>query len=182
VQCYNEMHMEHDHHIHEIHLDEGVEESKREYLKFAGVLGGILVVSLILGWARGWELERFLSDFMAVFFVTFAAFKFINMENFAVAYRGYDVIAKRLPVWGYIYPFVEGVLGVAYLLLDNSNLLNVVTLVITGVGAVGVYKELTNKSNIMCACLGTIIRLPLSKVSLVEDVGMFAMAVMMLLL
>lgn len=174
--------MDHDHHIHEVHLDEGVEESPREYLKFAGVIGGILGISLILGWARGWELERFLSDFMAVFFMTFATFKFINLENFAAAYSGYDVIAKRLPQWGYLYPFVEGILGISYLLLDNSNLLNVATLVITGIGSIGVFKELANKSNIMCACLGTVIRLPLSKVSLVEDVGMFGMAIFMLIL
>lgn len=172
--------MEHDDHIHEIHLDDGVEESLREYLKFGGVIGGILAVSLVLGWARGWELERFLSDFMAVFFMTFAAFKFVDLDNFAGAYRGYDIIAKRLPLWAYAYPFVEGILGVSYLLLDNSNLLNLVTLTIMGVGIIGVYKELTNKSNIMCACLGTIIKLPLSKVSLAENASMFVMAAFML--
>lgn len=58
-----------------IHLDAGVEESAREYKKLAGVFAGILGVTLILGWARGFELQRFMGDFMAVFFITFAAFK-----------------------------------------------------------------------------------------------------------
>ncbi len=174
------MHDEHE--IHHIHLDEGVEESPQEYKKFAGVVGLILAISLLLGWARGWGLERFLSDFMAVFFISFAAFKFINMENFVGAFRGYDVIAKRFVFWAYAYPFVEGTLGVAYLLFDNSNTLNVITILITGIGALGVWKELRNESNIMCACLGTFIKLPLSKVSLVEDFGMFAMALLMFLL
>lgn len=174
--------MHDDDHVHHIHLDEGVEESPREYKKFAGVIGGILAVSLLLGWARGWELERFFSDFMAVFFITFAAFKFINMENFVGAYIGYDIIARRFALWAYAYPFIEGVLGVAYLLFDNSNTLNLITLLITGVGAIGVWKELRNKSNIMCACLGTVIKLPLSKVSFIEDFGMFAMAALMLIL
>ncbi len=174
--------MEDSEHIHHIHLDEGVETTPREYAKFAGVIGGILVVSLVLAWARGWGVERFLSDFMAVFFMTFAAFKFVNLENFVGAYRGYDIIAKRFRLWAYAYPFIEGMLGIFYLLLDNSNLLNGITLVIMGIGTVGVWKELNNKSNIMCACLGNIIKLPLSKVSLVEDVGMFIMAALMLLL
>lgn len=174
--------MQHDEHIHEIHLDEGTEESPREYQKLAGVIGGILAISLLLGWARGWELERFLSDFMAVFFITFAAFKFVNMENFVGAYRGYDLIARRFGLWAYAYPFIEGILGVAYLLLDNSNMLNVVTMIITGVGAIGVWQELRNKSNIMCACLGTVIKLPLSRVSFIEDFGMFGMALLMFVL
>lgn len=165
-----------------IHLDAGVEESAREYRKLAAILFGILGLALILGWARGFSLERFLGDFMAVFFITFAAFKFANLENFAITYRGYDVIARRFPAWAFMYPFIEGGLGVAYLMLDDSMDLNVVTLLLTGIAAIGVIKELSNKSNIMCACLGTIIRLPLSKVSLVEDVAMFAMAATMLLI
>lgn len=171
-----------DNDIHEVHLDEGTDESPREYLKFGGIIGGIFLVSLVLGWARGWELERFLSDFMAVFFVTFAAFKFINLDEFASAYRGYDLIAKKLPIWAYSYPFIEGFLGISYLLLDNSNLLNIVTLIFTGIGSVGVYIELSNKSNVMCACLGRAIKLPLSKVSLIEGLSMFVMASFMLVL
>jgi len=171
-----------DEHIHHVHLDEGVEESSREYMKFAGVIGGILAVTLLLGWARGWELERFFSNFMAVFFITFAAFKFVNLENFAGAYQGYDIIARRFPAWAYAYPFIEGILGVSYLLLDKSNLLNIITMIIMAVGATGVIRELRNKSNIMCACLGTVIKLPLSKVSFVEDFGMFAMASVMILI
>lgn len=174
--------MHDDDHIHHIHLDDGVEESPREYKKFAGVIAGILAVSLFLGWARGWQVERFFSDFMAVFLITFSAFKFANLENFVGAYQSYDVVAKRYPVWAYAFPFIEGLLGVLYLILFDSNVLNLATMLITGVGAVGVVNELRNKSNIMCACLGTIIRLPLSKVSFVEDFGMFFMAAAMLFL
>ena len=168
--------------VHHIHLDADIEESPREYMKLAGVIGGILLLTIFLAWARGFELERFMSDFMAVFFITFACFKLFNIDEFVAAYRGYDIIAKRLRPWAYAIPFVEGALGLFYLLLNDSTLLNVVTMLITGVGAYGVWQELKNKSNIMCACLGTIIKLPLSKVSLVEDVGMFLMATVMLII
>ena len=164
-----------------IHLGHQTEESKREYIKFGAVIAGILLISTIVSVARGLALERFLEDFMAVFFVTFATFKFINLEEFSVTYQSYDVIAKRFPLWGYAFPFMECILGVSYLLWDQSNILNGLTLLITGVAAIGVYKELHNKSNIMCACLGKVIKLPLSKVSLVEDVAMFAMAAFMIL-
>lgn len=167
---------------HQGHVEHQAIENKSEYKKLSMVLGIILLISLLLVWARGWSLERFMSDFMAVFFITFASFKFANLEEFALTYRGYDVIAKRITLWAYAYPFVEVVLGIAYLLLDNSTGLNLLTMLVMGVGAVGVFKELAKKSDIMCACLGNVIRLPLSKVSLLEDAGMFAMAAAMLLL
>lgn len=174
------MHDEHEE--HHVHLGHETDESPREYKKLAAVFGGILVMSLFLAWARGFALERFLSDFMAVFFITFAAFKLYAIDDFVAAFRGYDIIAKRLRPYAYAYPFIEGLLGLLYLLLNNSFSLNLVTIVFTGVSAIGVMQELKNKSNIMCACLGTIIKLPLSKVSLIENLSMFVMAVIMILL
>lgn len=174
------MHDEHE--VHHVHLGAGVEESPREYKKLAGVIGGIFLMALFLAWARGFEIDRFMSDFMAVFFITFASFKLFSMEDFVAAYRSYDVIAKNLRPWAYVFPFVEGALGLFYLLLTDNLTLNLITMVVTAVGAFGVRQELKNKSNIMCACLGSIIRLPLSKVSLVENVTMFVMAAMMIIL
>jgi hypothetical protein len=172
--------MEHDHPGHATTIRPL--ESPREYAKFVAVIIGITGLSVLLTSWRAWTLRQFLNDFMAVFFITFATFKFINLEMFAVTYRGYDIIAKRFRLWGYLFPLVEIVLGFAYLLTNKNTSLNVVTLLITGVAAVGVLQELTKKSNIVCACLGTVIRLPLSKISFVEDFLMFAMAAAMLII
>lgn len=174
-------HSQHEHDAH-IHLGHETEESRREYLKFASVIAGIVLLTTLLAWARGFSLERFIEDFMAVFFITFAAFKFVNLEEFSTTYQSYDIIARRFPLWGYAFPFIEGILGVAYLLYDQNNFLNGIVLLVTGTAALGVYQELRNKSNIMCACLGRVIKLPLSKVSFVEDTAMFLMAGLMLLL
>ncbi len=164
-----------------VHLGHETEESKKEYLKFAGVIGGIFVTAVFLAWARGFELHRFMGDFMAVFFIVFATFKFVNLEMFSVTYQSYDIIAKRFPIWGYAFPFIEGILGVAYLLFDQNQTLNLITMLVTGTAAIGVFKEVRNKSNIMCACLGNIIKLPQSKVSFIEDFVMFSMALAMIL-
>lgn len=174
-------HKQHDHDAH-IHIGHETEENRKEYLKFAAVIAGITITSIFLAWARGFSLERFLSDFMAVFFIVFATFKFLNVEEFSVTYQSYDVIAKRFPIWGYAFPFIEGALGLTYLIINQSLFLNIATLLLTGTAAIGVFKELQNKSNIMCACLGKVIKLPLSKVSLVEDVAMFAMAAVMIVI
>ena len=36
------------------------------------------------------------------------------LRGFADAYRTYDVVARRVPAYGYVYPFVELLLGAAY--------------------------------------------------------------------
>jgi hypothetical protein len=157
-------------------------ENLGEYRKFALVILAILVFSSILTWLRGWELGIFMSDFMAVFFITFAGFKFANLEMFVMHYKTYDILAQKLWFWGYAFPFIEGMLGIAYLLSPDSNLVNLTAMLITGTAGVGVWKELQNRSEIMCACLGNIIRLPLSKVSFIEDAAMFTMALIMILI
>ncbi|HTE22341.1 MAG TPA: MauE/DoxX family redox-associated membrane protein [Candidatus Limnocylindria bacterium] len=157
-------------------------ESREEYKKLGYVLLGILIVSSMLTFIRGIELDRFLADFMAVFFITFAAFKFYDLEGFAHAYRSYDILAKRIRPWGYIFPFIEAFMGFWYLLSDGPNNLNVLAMAVTGTAAVGVFKEVKRKSRFHCACLGTFIRLPLSRVSLIENVTMFVMAAAMLVI
>jgi hypothetical protein len=170
---------DHDHTIHSENLG-------REYLKFALILLFIATTSVLLTMVRGWTTRQFANDFMAIFFVTFASFKFIHLELFALTYRTYDVVAKKFPAWGYLFPFVEMFLGFAYLLSNKNNRLNLLTLVITGVAGYGVWKTVYAKnrprSRFHCACLGTVIKLPLSTVSFTEDVLMFVMAAAMLLI
>lgn len=166
---------------HTMHHVEAV-ENKAEYKKLAYVLVGILVVSTTLTFIRGLALDRWMADFMAVFFITFAAFKFYDLEGFAHAYRNYDVLAKRIRPWGYAYPFIEAFLGFWYLLSEAPLNLLLLTLFITGTASIGVWQEVKRKSRFHCACLGTFIRLPLSRVSLIENVSMFIMAAIMLFL
>ena len=58
---------------------------------------------------------------------------------------------------------------------------NIITLVLMLVGAAGVLNALLNKQAIRCACLGTALNLPMTKVTLVEDLTMAVMAGVMLL-
>lgn len=172
--------MNHHHYNHHHHVEP--DESPREYAKFAGVIAGIVLASLLLTQARGWGVMAYMADFMGVFFLVFAAFKLINLEMFVITYRSYDILARRLGFWGWIFPFVELALGAGYLLLGNNLWLNIATITVTAAAGIGVVKELRRKSQLKCACLGTVIRLPLSQISFVENFLMLAMAVVMILL
>lgn len=158
------------------------EESPREYIKFAGVLIAILIVSIGITTMRGWGGNRFANDFMATFFITFAAFKFIDIELFAITYRTYDLIAQKFRPWAYMFPFIEAFLGLAYLISTDAWQINILTMLVTGTAGYGVYKALRQKSDFHCACLGRFIKLPLTKVSLVENLAMFVMAAIMLIM
>lgn len=170
--------MDHSHHDHHAHAEPT--ESPREYAKFAAVIAGIIITSLCLAALRGWGLMSFMTNFMAVFFVVFGAFKLVNLEMFVLTYRSYDVLAKRLKFWAWVFPIVELGLGAGYFLLGNRLGLNITTILITGIASIGVVKELRRKSQFKCACLGTVIRLPLSRISFVEDFAMLAMAMIMI--
>ncbi len=123
---------------------------------------------------------RAMGRFMAGFFLVFSFFKLLNLSAFADAFAGYDVVAARWRAWGYAYPFVELALGAAYLTGFRPVVTNVVTLLVMGVGTVGVVKSLVARRKIRCACLGTVFNLPMSYVTLVEDLLMVAMAALML--
>ena len=45
--------------------------------------------------------------FMAGFFLVFSFFKLLDLNAFADAYSGYDLLASRWRNWGLIYPFFE---------------------------------------------------------------------------
>lgn len=155
-------------------------ENNKEYKKFGYVLLGILVVSSALTFIRGLELNRFIADFMAVFFITFAAFKIYDIERFAHAYRKYDILAKRIRPWGYVFPFVEAFLGFWYLLSEGPQSLIVITILVTGTAVVGAWAELGRKSRFQSTSLGTLIRLPLSRIGFIGNSIMLIMAIIML--
>ena len=141
------------------------------------LLGLIFLVSVLVqvphGHIHGAETMRY---FMAGFFLSFAFFKLLDIPAFADAYAGYDLLAARWRGWGYVYPFVELALGMAYLVNWEPMLANGVTLVVMGFSAIGVIQAVMSKRKIRCACLGAVFQLPMSTVTIVEDVGMVAMA------
>ena len=90
------------------------------------------------------------------------------------------MIAKHFKPWGYAYPFIELALGFAFLFGYNMITLSWIALVLSVVGAIGVIQANLNKQTIQCACLGTVFQLPMSVVTIVENLGMAAMAAWML--
>ena len=120
--------------------------------------------------------------FMAGFFIVFAFFKLLNIQGFSDSYRMYDIIAAKWTGWGKIYPFVELGLGILFLTNSFPLLAGWATLIVLGVSSIGVIQSNLNKRKIKCACLGDVFNLPMSTVTIVEDLSMVVMAGVMLLM
>lgn len=118
--------------------------------------------------------------FMGYFFLIFGLFKLVNLKNFAEAYMTYDVIAMRSKVYAYLYPFIEIGLGVMYFLYWGGVYRDLFTFIIMSIGTYGVWKALNNKEEIPCACLGMVFHVPMTKVTLFENLFMAIMALYMI--
>lgn len=139
-------------------------------------------ITLLAEWVQGdfiWM--RWMNHFMAGFFLVFSFFKLLNLKGFAESYSMYDIVAKKWNGWGYVYAFTELALGLAFLTGFNPILTNTVTFVVMTVSIIGVLQSVLNKRKIKCACLGDVFNLPMSTITIIEDLLMIGMSGVMLL-
>ena len=139
----------------------------------------ITVFSIITN-RTNFQLDSFMYDFMGLFYIVFSFFKFLDYKNFPSTFSMYDPIAKIFPLYGWMYPFIETILGLFFLLRIQLFISLCVTITILGITTVGVTRSLMNKSNIQCACLGTALKLPMTKATFIENFIMIIMAVWMI--
>ena len=143
------------------------------------ILSYISLTSIIINFGR--SLDDLMMDFMGIFFIVFSFFKFLDYKSFPNSFAMYDPLAKALPLYGWIYPFIETILGLMFLFrfqLFTSIVITILSLSITTYGVVNVLK---NKQTIQCACLGTAIKLPMTIATLIENGIMIIMALISIL-
>lgn len=128
------------------------------------------------------RIMHFMNYFMGGFFIVFSFFKLLDLKGFADSYSMYDIIAMKLKTYGFIYPFIELLLGVSYLLSFEPAVTNIAVIIVMGVSSIGVIKSVIRRQKIQCACLGAVFNLPMSTVTIVEDLLMAGMAITALIL
>ncbi len=147
------------------------------------IFGYISVITLLVELMHGqFFVSRWMNHFMAGFFLVFSFFKLLNLEGFAESYSMYDIVAKKLKSWGYVYPFIELALGLAFLSGYEPMLTNSITFMVMTVSIIGVLQSVLNKRKIKCACLGDVFNLPMSTITIIEDALMIGMSAVMILM
>jgi len=146
----------------------------------------LLIFIYILTASIGMNLPRIDSselmlDFMGLFYIIFSFFKFLDYKNFPASFAMYDPIAMRLSYYGWSYPFIETTLGILILFRIEILLTMIITIAMLGITTIGVTKTLLQGKNIQCACLGTTLKLPMTKATFIENSVMIIMALSFLI-
>lgn len=149
---------------------------------FSIILLSVLSVGIRDYLNNSFELKTIMGYFMAGFFLVFSGFKLLDLKGFAEGYSTYDLLASKLKLYGYLYPFIELYLGISYLTGLWPTFTNILTLIVMSFSSLGVINSISKKRKIQCACLGTIIQVPLTEITLVEDILMAIMALIMILI
>lgn len=144
-----------------------------------------IFVSAIVAAAIGVRVQQhsvthLMHNFMGVFLCIFALFKLFDLGGFKEGFAKYDLVARQAPTYGYAYPFIELLLGVLYLVYFLPTLTYILTIILMGIGGLGVMRAILRGLDTQCACMGTFLQVPLSTVSLTENLAMVLMAALML--
>lgn len=121
--------------------------------------------------------DYFLTAFMGLFFIVFSFFKFLDYTSFPASFQQYDPIAKKSRFYAYAYPFIETFLGLCFLFQFEMEKAAGLTLILLTSTSVGVLQSLRKKQTITCACLGTVLDLPMTEATLIENLLMILMAI-----
>ena len=160
-----------------------VKRKFKDFIPIIVIFSTIILFTILMQvFIKGTDFEFGMRMFMGAFFAIFGAFKVFNLSKFAEAYTMYDIIAKRSKAYAYIYPFLEIMLAVLYLANFGGISRDIFTLLLMSVSAIGVIQKLRLKEEIPCACLGMVFILPMTWITLIEDVLMAIEALIMIFL
>ncbi|KAA2312265.1 glutaredoxin [Pseudooceanicola sediminis] len=158
------------------------EEDETSYQPVIAIFAVAFLMALGLSWTMFGSILtlRALEWFIAISMCFLAVQKLQDVESFSTMFLNYDLLARRLVRYGYIYPFGEAFAGVLMVAGALTWLSAPVALFIGTVGAASVFKAVyIDKRELKCACVGGSSNVPLGFVSLTENLMMMLMGVWM---
>lgn len=160
------------------------EENRGKSLKDYWPLASLILIAAAsacaLSYAFQGEMREWMHFFMGFFLCSFAMLKIFHPGAFADGFEMYDLLAKRFRLYGFIYPFIELGLGLAYFSFWFPAFIYTATIIVMIFGSLGVLSALKRGLDINCPCMGSVLDVPLSTVTLTEDIGMALMAAALL--
>tara|TARA_Y100000389_G_scaffold184724_1_gene203433 strand:+ start:424 stop:894 length:471 start_codon:yes stop_codon:yes gene_type:complete len=125
--------------------------------------------------------DTFMKMYMGIILVLFGTLKLYDLNKFALIFSKYDIIASKVKLYGYLYPFIEILLGAGFLTNTLTRSVLYTTIVLMVISLISVSISLYNKKPLKCGCLGAFFHMPLSYVTISENLLMLLMAVKLLM-
>jgi glutaredoxin/uncharacterized membrane protein YphA (DoxX/SURF4 family) len=146
----------------------------------------IFAVALLMAQATSWAAYgslltvRAAEWFIAISMCLLGVQKLQDLESFSTMFLNYDLLARRVVRYAYLYPFGETLAGVLMIAGTLIWFAAPVAFFIGTVGAISVFKAVyVDRRELKCACVGGGSNVPLGFVSLTENLMMVAMAIWM---
>ncbi|MCH9620747.1 MAG: hypothetical protein S4CHLAM20_01480 [Chlamydiia bacterium] len=139
---------------------------------FFGIL--LIIIAIIVSY------YGYMLLFMGLVFLFLSILKLIDIKGFAMIFKKYDPLAKTIPFYAEVYPFLELFIALCFLFKFLITTAAIITIIIMSVGSYGIIKKIISKDDISCACLGAKIHVPLTRFTLIEDILMALMALVLL--
>ena len=160
-----------------------LESGLKKFLPLIIIFSSIFLFTLLASIFHGsLDIQFSMRMMMGSFFAIFGLFKIFNLTAFADAYSTYDILAKRSRTYAFIYPFLEILIAVLYLTNTGGLYRDIFTFVLMTVSTIGVIQKIRQKEEVPCACLGMVFKIPMTSVTLIEDVVMALEAFIMVLM
>jgi hypothetical protein len=119
---------------------------------------------------------------MGFFLVLLAVQKITDLSSFKNSFANYDLITKKVPLYGFVYPFAELFAGLGFINGLGIMYVAAVSAFIGLFGGVSIIKAVyIDKRDLNCACVGGNTNVPLGFVSFSENAIMFLMGLWVLL-
>ena len=112
---------------------------------------------------------------MGTLLILFGILKLINLEKFVDIYSKYDIITTNFKLYGYLFPFIEILIGYMLLLNYKININHINILILMIISIVSVIISKINGQKLRCGCLGSFFHVPLSYVTIFENIYMIIM-------
>ena len=126
------------------------------------------------------NIESFMLDFMGIFFVVFSFFKLLDLKGFQNSFKKYDLIGKQFNLYCWAYPILEIIIGTCLLIRFQIYLCLILVLIMLLSTTIGVIITLRKNVKIKCACLGSVLNLPMTEATLIENFIMIIMSLIMI--
>ena len=125
---------------------------------------------------------RIVEWFVAFSMAMLAMLKLRDLASFSNMFLNYDVLARRVVRYAYVYPFAEAFAAIFMIAGGIYGLIAApVALFIGTIGAWSVFKAVyLDKRELKCACTGGGSNVPLGFVSLSENLAMMGMGIWMI--
>ena len=125
---------------------------------------------------RKYDKKEVINNSMGTILIIFGLLKIINLTQFVDIFQKYDIISKKITIYAYLYPFIEIILGLSLIFKYKLKIINSIIIISMLINIISVSITLSQGQKLRCGCLGSFLHIPLSYVTLSENIIMLFMS------